>query len=722
MIETTISTNQAVRRFDRRHLLLLIFSFCMVATLSFLIMKGTELVRAGRLDGFRPGNIISDYVMSNYKSMSEAEIQAFLKSKNSCNDTRLYLAQQYSGYQYHIENGHFVCMADERFGGESAAHIIWQAAQDYRINPQVLIVLLQKEQSLVTDTWPNHIQYRAATGYGCPDTAACSEKYYGFKNQVRRAAEMFRTVLNGGWTNYPVGYNYVQYNPNAACGGTTVYIENLATSALYRYTPYQPNASALAAGYGRGDGCGAYGNRNFYLYFLDWFGNPQGFSAVQTSLPAGDYYIAMNGDYEKVLQLDSDNKNNGTKFMLASRKTADTFTLQKNANGTYTLIDQYSGRVIDVPNAAAANGTVLHQYDANGTAAQQWYLYDNTDGTFSLGSAVNRELVLSIDQDEESATYKRLVLGYYNYSPNQSFRFIQTKPPVADGTYFVNSGLGSNLVIDIAGGAVTDMANAQVYTLNRTDAQKFQFTFDQASGTYTLMNVKANKALDVYIASNQNGANIQLYTSNQSNAQRWYIYPLADGKYELVSACSNKAADVTGAGRTPGTNLQTYQRNGSAAQSWTFTTEDQLPDTLEGTYTITSSLRDKFALDVAGGARTNGANVQLYDANGTEAQRWKLVYNMSDDTYTIINPISNLALDVAGGAKIDGANVWLYSQNGTAAQKWFIYSTADGYYEIVSAHAGKALDVAGAGRVNKSNAQIYTRNNTPAQKWTLIKE
>ena len=61
-------------------------------------------------------------------------------------DTNLSKADGYWHLNYHVENGHFVCMADERFDGESAAHIIWQAAHDYRINPRVLIVLLQKEQ------------------------------------------------------------------------------------------------------------------------------------------------------------------------------------------------------------------------------------------------------------------------------------------------------------------------------------------------------------------------------------------------------------------------------------------------------------------------------------------------------------------------------------------------------------------------------------------------
>ena len=282
-----------IRR-DKRIYFVLLSVFVAVFLFTFLTQKfkNNDGAEAANLANFDPGYIISDYQMSNYNSMSETEIWNFLKQKGNCNDTRTYLADYYSSYSYHIKDGHFVCLADERFGngetigsGDTAAHIIWQAAQDYRINPQVLIVLLQKEQGLITDSWPNNRQYRSATGYGCPDTAPCSSQYYGFKNQVRKAAALFRTVLDGGWTNYPLGNNYIQYNPNAACGGSVVNIRSLATSALYRYTPYQPNASALAAGYGSGDACGAYGNRNFYNYFEDWFGGIRGGGYVRLDNP-----------------------------------------------------------------------------------------------------------------------------------------------------------------------------------------------------------------------------------------------------------------------------------------------------------------------------------------------------------------------------------------------------------------------------------------------------
>ena len=255
------------KRQTRKVWLVAVGVFVAVFLFTFLTakFKKNDEANAANLGNFDPGYIMSDYQMSNYNSMSESEIWNFLKQKGNCNDTRTYLADYYSSYSYHIKDVHFVCLADETFGngtaygndapnGESAAHIIWQAAQDYRINPQVLIVLLQKEQGLITDSWPNNRQYRSATGYGCPDTAPCNAEYYGFKNQVRKAAAMFRTVLDGGWTNYPLGSNYIQYNPDSGCGGSWVNIRSLATSALYRYTPYQPNAAALAAGYGTGLG------------------------------------------------------------------------------------------------------------------------------------------------------------------------------------------------------------------------------------------------------------------------------------------------------------------------------------------------------------------------------------------------------------------------------------------------------------------------------------
>ena len=282
------------------------------------------------LTGFKAGNIMSDYTMGNKNTMSEAQIQAFLKSKNHCNDRDRAKYDRYTaaGYTYNWKDGRFVCMADEIFGangmpaasGKSAARIIWEASQEFSINPQVLIVLLHKEQGLITDTWPNYRQYQTATGFGCPDTAPCDSQYYGLTNQIRLAAKLFRDVLNGGWSNYPAYSTvYVRYSPDASCGGSNVYIENRATSALYRYTPYQPNAGALAAGTGTAH-CGAYGNRNFYNYFTDWFGNTQSSRWSKMLYPR---IMAINQNTLKVyadsMELDDSWLNVGQQIMFESK-------------------------------------------------------------------------------------------------------------------------------------------------------------------------------------------------------------------------------------------------------------------------------------------------------------------------------------------------------------------------------------------------------------------
>jgi hypothetical protein len=227
-------------------------------------------VKAASAGNFSPAQIISDNVFNNVGSMSEADIQNFLNSKVPVCDT--WHSSSHPQYQ-----PPFTCLKDYQENGRSAARIIWEAAQNYQLNPQVILVTLQKEQGLITDTWPWQIQYNTAMGFACPDGGACDPNYRGFEIQVHEGARHFRNFYNQNpnWhIPFRTGNHFIQYNPNSGCGGTTVNIQNRATAALYSYTPYQPNQAALNNLYGSGDGCSAYGNRNFWRDFSDWFGSP----------------------------------------------------------------------------------------------------------------------------------------------------------------------------------------------------------------------------------------------------------------------------------------------------------------------------------------------------------------------------------------------------------------------------------------------------------------
>ena len=242
---------------------------------------------------FNASLIISDRLFYDGSLMAEAQVQNFLDVKVACAPTagnpgclESYRSDSYS------KAADAYCKAYTGAAGELASTILFKVATACNINPQVLIVMLQKEQGLVTSTNPTAGKYRIAMGYGCPDTAACDTAYYGFYNQVYNAArQLQRYKALPGSFNFAVGRaRAVGFHPNAACGSTVITPQNAATAALYNYTPYQPNAAAIANINGTGDACSSYGNRNFWRYFTDWFGS------TTVSSPAISFVTALYTD------------------------------------------------------------------------------------------------------------------------------------------------------------------------------------------------------------------------------------------------------------------------------------------------------------------------------------------------------------------------------------------------------------------------------------------
>ncbi|MEU2347451.1 hypothetical protein [Modestobacter sp. NPDC049651] len=242
---------------------------------ALLVVHRSDLSPSADLRQFDPGQIVTDTVFYDSSTMTAGDIQLFLDAKGkNCKSNCL---------RNRVETT-YDRAADSRCGAvqggtDSAAWIIYKVARACGINPQVLLVTLQKEVGLVTGTAPTDKSYSRAMGYGCPDNAggACDTQYYGLYNQLYWASHQFQNYrANPTRYGYVAGRNNtIGYHPNAACGSTTVYIKNQATAALYNYTPYVPNAAALANEYGTGDSCSSYGNRNFYSYLTDWFDGPQ---------------------------------------------------------------------------------------------------------------------------------------------------------------------------------------------------------------------------------------------------------------------------------------------------------------------------------------------------------------------------------------------------------------------------------------------------------------
>jgi len=233
-------------------------------------------------DDFEPGNIITDSQFFDDSAMSVDEIQAFLTKKvPRCGDLNKCLSvftQDTFTREATSVLGNGADPLCDRYSGadnETAAEIIYKVQKSCHISAKVLLVTLQKEQGLITNSNPTTDKLKIAMGYACPDTAPCSAKYFGFYNQVYSAGSQlvrYTEPASSFYNSKPVGQkSAVLYHPNVDCGTRSVKIRSLGTHALYIYTPYTPNDAALANLGGSGNSCSSYGNSNFWEYYQYWF-------------------------------------------------------------------------------------------------------------------------------------------------------------------------------------------------------------------------------------------------------------------------------------------------------------------------------------------------------------------------------------------------------------------------------------------------------------------
>ena len=184
---------------------------------------------------FNPNYLVSDNEMTDTLSMTLGDIERFL--------TRGSLAS---------------LMTDDVNGIErSASEIIYLASLEFELSPKFLLVLLQREQSLVEDNSPTQDQLDWAMGYAvcddCSKTDPRIQKFKGFGNQVYWAAERIRTsylddLEDHGSTEAGMGPGIEKVIDN-----TVVTPVNYATASLYTYTPH------------------LHGNENFARIWEKWF-------------------------------------------------------------------------------------------------------------------------------------------------------------------------------------------------------------------------------------------------------------------------------------------------------------------------------------------------------------------------------------------------------------------------------------------------------------------
>lgn len=206
----------------------------------------------------------------------------------------------------------------------------------------------------------------------------------------------------------------------------------------------------------------------------------------------------------------------------------------------------------------------------------------------------------------------------------------------------------------------TDLSNNYCVRIGKADewaekyADRIQQHLDAKEESFSIDT--DNQSFPPSISGIQNG--IVAYAMNQ---RRWKV----QGAKVVLAATSNVAT-------LPNSTLTVKYDCTAKYQAAQVKPVQSVPD---GEYMICNRGLGTAMLDISEASRSNGANAQLWEANGSGAQRFMISYDECAGAYEIMCAASGLALDVDCADFSSGANVQLYESNGSAAQSWRLAAT-----------------------------------------------
>ena len=291
---------------------------------------------------------------------------------------------------------------------------------------------------------------------------------------------------------------------------------------------------------------------------------------------------------------------------------------------------------------------------------------------------------------------------------------------IASGYYSLRSN-AVNKYFKIRNASIRDSADSYLAAYG-SDMGATLSIIPNGDGSYRIIATCSNKALTLSAAAGEGVSVIQKsYTG--ANDQLWYIRELSSGVYTIHPASNDSfVLDTKNNATASGTAIVLGKKDGAKTQGWELISrKNPTADHLEnGIYTIATSLEDDKVVDIDAASTASGANAQIYDKNGTEAQQFILRYLGYGNLYRIINVGSNKALDTDGSKTNSGANVEQATQSSSSAtQIWRIVKTNNGTYVIFNAGADKVLDLANGKTANSTNIRIASWSNVARQKWTF---
>ncbi len=391
-----------------------------------------------------------------------------------------------------------------------------------------------------------------------------------------------------------------------------------------------------------------------------------------------------------------------------------------NEAGYYIIINENSGKLLDVVGSGSESGTPVDQWEDNGgNDNQKWIIKDVGNGYYNIISKLNG---LYLTVGGSGANCDLMYVENPTGGDNQKFQITESGVPqgekiVEEGTYKIVLANAPTQSLTVENGSTEDGANVHIWEYKNNPQQQFELVYD-GEGYYEIIPVHSGKRLDVVGYGNE--SNVDQWADNGGNDnQRWVIRKSKAGNYNIISKRDSLYLDAYQSRTENGTNIEVYEQSRGNGQEFKLEKIENPKTVEEGTYKIVLANAPTQSLTVDGGKTEDGANVHIWEYVDSLQQQFNLVYD-GQGYYEIIPVHSGKRLDVVGYGNEANVDQWT-NNGGNDNQKWLIRKSKAGNYNIISKRDSLYLDAYQSKTENGTNIQVYEQSGGNGQEFKLEK-
>ena len=289
---------------------------------------------------------------------------------------------------------------------------------------------------------------------------------------------------------------------------------------------------------------------------------------VSTPVSGKTYQLIPKNNSKTAVSAFSGKMVKNTKVYITDRTGSEAmkFIAKKNSDGTWKFINAKCELAFAVQQNSSEVGKGVVLYDQTTKPAQNWKLLRKSDNSFAVINSVSG---LYVDMSDPSAV-KGTTLSMKENSGRgqQRFYIVETTAVNAsyDGTYSIRASKNKNYAVDIAAASKTEGANAQLYSYNGTNAQKFKAIYS-GGGYYRFANVNSGLVLSVKGNTKADGTNVVQASWAGQSGQRWKIIKNSNEIVTLTNALGT-VLHLTSNATANGTNIVAKNASTTGAQKW----------------------------------------------------------------------------------------------------------------------------------------------------------